>query len=68
MIMKKGLRVSGVVRDARGLPLAGAVVAQGADRPGRTYAESTTDHEGHFVFAHVAAGELVLIQRKGSSL
>jgi beta-lactamase regulating signal transducer with metallopeptidase domain len=66
MIMKKGLPVSGVVRDARGQPLAGAVVAQGANRPGRTYAESTTDHEGHFVFAHVAPGELVLtVQAKG---
>ena len=66
MIMKKGLPVSGVVRDSGGKPLAGAIVAQGASRPGSYEPETETNHEGQFHFGHVAPGDLVLtVQAKG---
>ncbi len=66
MIMKKGLPVAGIVRDAQGRPVSEATVAQGADRWGTHYPETTTDREGRFRFAQVAPGELVLtVQAKG---
>ena len=56
MVLKKGLPVSGIVRDAQGQSLAGAVVAQGADRWGSRYPDTETDREGRFRFRARRAG------------
>ena len=66
MVMKKGVAVSGVVRDSDGRSLPGASVAQGSDRWGSRYPDTTTDADGRFRFAQVAPGDLVLtVQAKG---
>ncbi len=66
MVMKKGLTVSGIVRDSEGRPLPGATVAQGSDRWGTHYPDTKTDAEGQFRFTQVPPGEIVLtVQVKG---
>jgi hypothetical protein len=66
MVMKKGLPVSGIVRDAHGQAIAGATVAQGGDRWGSHYPDTTTDAAGRFRFDHVAPGQVLLtVQAKG---
>ena len=55
MVMKKGVAVSGIVRDSDGRPLPDATVAQGSDRWGSHYPETRTDVEGRFRFAQVVA-------------
>ena len=66
MVMKKGLTVAGTVLDTEGHPIPNATVLQGHDRWGTNYPETTTDAAGHFQFADVASGELVLtIQAEG---
>jgi RNA polymerase sigma factor (sigma-70 family) len=59
-VMKRGLSVKGTVVDTEGRPIANARVMQGPDRWGSSYPDTTTDADGHFQFAHVAPGELVL--------
>ncbi len=58
--MKKGFSVAGTVVDSQGRPIPNARV-RGSNHP-----DTTTDASGHFRFAHVASGELVLtIQAEG---
>jgi Carboxypeptidase regulatory-like domain len=66
MVMKKGLPLSGVIRDAHGVPVARAVVALGGTRAGWHFPQATTDAKGRFRFAHVAPGdEVMTVQAKG---
>jgi ABC-type phosphate transport system substrate-binding protein len=58
-VMKKGLSVSGVVRDEQGRPVAGALVAQGTTRHGRSPSTST-DADGRFRFGGASAEEMIL--------
>ncbi len=66
MVMKKGIAVSGRVLAADGSPVAGAKVAQGADRFGSHYPETKSDDQGRFRFENVRPGEMILtVQAKG---
>lgn len=60
MVLKKGLPVTGQVFGYDGQPIAGANVAQGANRPGGHEPEVKTDAKGRFKFDQVAPGDLVL--------
>jgi peroxiredoxin/uncharacterized GH25 family protein len=63
MVLKKGLTVRGRVLAADGRPVAGADVAQGADRFGSHYPETKTDDEGAFRFVGARPGEMILTVR-----
>lgn len=66
MVMKKGVELAGVVLDRDGKPIAGASVAQGADRWGSNDPATRTDEKGGFRFANVRPGVVVLtVQAKG---
>lgn len=68
MVLKKGITVEGRVLSADGKPVAGAKVAQGSDRWGSHYPDTTTDEAGRFRFANSRAGEMILtVQAKGFS-
>lgn len=68
MVMKKGLSVSGKVVDTRGLPIEGALVAQGSDRFGSNYPKTKTDSEGWFTLKNAKPGGMVLtVQASGYS-
>jgi hypothetical protein len=54
--------VSGRVVDRRGAPVAGAIIFQTGDAPGRTQAE--TDAQGRFLLTGVARGRAFLFARK----
>jgi len=60
MILKKGITVEGRVLAADGKPVAGAKVAQGADRWGSHYPDTATDEAGRFRFTNCRAGEMIL--------
>jgi thiol-disulfide isomerase/thioredoxin len=68
MVLKKGIAVAGRVRSSDGKPIAGARVAQGADRWGSHYPDTKTNEQGEFHFANCRAGEMILtVQAKGYS-
>jgi protocatechuate 3,4-dioxygenase beta subunit len=60
MVMKKGVAVAGTITDADGSAVAGATVAQGGDRFGSEYPNTTTDENGWYRFAHCKSGPMVL--------
>jgi len=59
-VLKHGIAVAGVVLDDQGKPIAGASVAQGADRFGSNFPKIKTDEEGKFRFGNARPGPLVL--------
>jgi thiol-disulfide isomerase/thioredoxin len=64
----EGITLEGRVLSADGKPVAGAKVAQGADRFGSHYLDTKTDEAGRFRFANCKTGEMVLtVQAKGFS-
>ncbi len=65
MVLKRGLKVEGVVADQEGRPVPGAKVTQ--DHKFRyAEAQTTTDERGHFLFQNGRAKELVLtVQAEG---
>jgi len=60
MVMKTGFSITGLVLDQNDQPIAAANVSQGPDRWGSHYPETKTDPAGHFQFANVPPGRLIL--------
>ncbi|MEN6335846.1 MAG: carboxypeptidase-like regulatory domain-containing protein [Phycisphaerales bacterium] len=66
MVMKRGVTVAGRVVDMDGKPIEGATVAQGSDRFGSHYPDTTTDKDGRFEFKNVRPEQMVLtVQARG---
>lgn len=59
--LSRGVSIAGRVLDDNGQPIAGAKVAQGADRRlQKDYPATTTDADGRFRFEHARPGAMVL--------
>ncbi len=68
MILHKQLKITGQVLDRNGVPIEGALVAQGADRGTLFYPSTKTDSEGRYTFENVSLGDMVLtVQAPGYS-
>ncbi|MBN1975752.1 MAG: carboxypeptidase regulatory-like domain-containing protein [Sedimentisphaerales bacterium] len=68
IIMQKQLNLTGQVLDRDGVPIEGALVAQGGDRRSIYYPSTKTDSEGRYTFENVTPGEMFLtVQAAGYS-
>lgn len=54
--LSKGMRIEGVVRDAQGKPIAGAILSYDADRGSRV-PETVSNERGEYLFAHARPGD-----------
>ncbi len=68
MILRKQLKITGQVLDTNGVPIEGALVAQGADRRTLFFPSTKTDSEGRYTFENVSLGDMILtVQAPGYS-